>query len=494
MTSQGEIVRSRLDPNGTYLLSFCLSKDGRFLTCATTEGFRLYDLHDLVEVVRRERADSVCGSWQRSMTAEVRIATVLLYGDVFYFPAVWATEEGKVKIWNESVRKFVAEIRQKHQVKGMDLTKDIIAVVTEYAVYIYTLDRLQIIRHIPTGSNPRGLCTFAPEPEDCAWKLACPAATPGSVHIRVGGGELPIPGGKEREEGAPCASFSFEAHKSPLVALAFNRGGSLLATAGETGTLVRVFSACDGTLLHELRRGTQGSAISCLTFRNDSKFLAVASSSSTVHVFRLQSPQQSEQTAGEKGRVGTESCCLTSSHASAEDDAQGHKERQTRGAEESGEVAEGSFNSEAQPSSSSFSCVEPNVPVERERERMSRQESSEKDERQPKEGDGVIQQQTSYWGGIGASSSSSSAAMANGTEKEKGNGGTPQAAGVYSLDFAARHLSSAVRSSVDLVSGALKQANILPQGFTALRSFAQFHMPSEGTVDIRHPSRAAATG
>jgi hypothetical protein len=61
-----------------------------------------------------------------------------------------------------------------------------------------------------------------------------------------------------------------------------------VATASEHGTVVKVFRTHGGQLVQELRRGAQPASISCLAFRSDRQYLAVASSSPTVHIFRIQ--------------------------------------------------------------------------------------------------------------------------------------------------------------------------------------------------------------
>jgi autophagy-related protein 18 len=78
-----------------------------------------------------------------------------------------------------------------------------------------------------------------------------------------------------------------EAHRSPLCCIALNSEGTMLATASETGTIIRVFSVPKGEKLFQFRRGTYPSTIYSMSFNLSSTLLCVSSTSDTVHIFRL---------------------------------------------------------------------------------------------------------------------------------------------------------------------------------------------------------------
>ncbi|SCU98976.1 LADA_0H16556g1_1 [Lachancea dasiensis] len=78
-----------------------------------------------------------------------------------------------------------------------------------------------------------------------------------------------------------------EAHKGEIAALSMSRDGSLLATASEKGTIVRVFSVETGSKVYQFRRGTYPTKIYSMCFSDDNQFLAASSSSKTVHIFKL---------------------------------------------------------------------------------------------------------------------------------------------------------------------------------------------------------------
>jgi len=166
---------------------------------------------------------------------------------------------------------------------GVVLRRDIIAMVCEYAIYVYTCDKLRVILHLTTNANAQGLCVLAAASDP--WILCCPGQSTGAVRVQVGQDDR--------------ATHVFSAHQTGLAALALNASGSLVATASETGTVVKVFQTSNGQLLYRLRRSArQTVSISSLVFRPDDRFLGVASASSTVHIFKLD--QTTECVEGEQ--------------------------------------------------------------------------------------------------------------------------------------------------------------------------------------------------
>jgi autophagy-related protein 18 len=78
-----------------------------------------------------------------------------------------------------------------------------------------------------------------------------------------------------------------EAHKSPLSSVGLNSDGTLLATASDKGTIIRVFSVPGAQKLYQFRRGTYPSRIFSMSFNLVSSLLCVSSATETVHIFRL---------------------------------------------------------------------------------------------------------------------------------------------------------------------------------------------------------------
>ena len=82
-----------------------------------------------------------------------------------------------------------------------------------------------------------------------------------------------------------------------------NNDGSLLASASEKGTIIRIYQTKDGDLIQELRRGLKTSEIFSLVFNYNSKYLACTSNQGTIHIFIVKNEQSEAQ--NQKSIFGT---------------------------------------------------------------------------------------------------------------------------------------------------------------------------------------------
>ena len=156
---------------------------------------------------------------------------------------------------------------------------------------------MTLLYTIPTSPNPNAICALAPSSENCyiAYPLPKPRedtgdkrpshAPPISSYVAPTSGEVLI------FDTIKLESINVvEAHRAPLSCIALNNDGTLLATASETGTIIRVFSLPKGTKLYQFRRGTYPSKIYSMSFNLSSTLLCVSSTTDTVHIFRLGGP------------------------------------------------------------------------------------------------------------------------------------------------------------------------------------------------------------
>ena len=82
--------------------------------------------------------------------------------------------------------------------------------------------------------------------------------------------------------------FTIPTHNSSLSAITLNFQGSLLATASDKGTLIRIFSTDQGIPLQEVRRGSDKADIYSLTFDKNSQQIACSSDKGTIHIFKIE--------------------------------------------------------------------------------------------------------------------------------------------------------------------------------------------------------------
>ncbi|KAK0706733.1 protein-vacuolar targeting protein Atg18 [Lasiosphaeria miniovina] len=197
-------------------------------------------------------------------------------------------------IQNTKRGSVICELTFPSAVLAVRLNRKRLAVVLEEEIYLYDIANMSLLYTIATSPNPTAICALSPSSENCfiAYPLPKPRedqnerrpahAPPLSMFVPPTSGEVLI-----FDTVTLKAVNVIEAHRSPLCCIALNSDGTLLATASETGTIIRVFSVPRGQKLFQFRRGTYPSTIYSMSFNLSSTLLCVSSTSDTVHIFRL---------------------------------------------------------------------------------------------------------------------------------------------------------------------------------------------------------------
>ena len=148
----------------------------------------------------------------------------------------------KVMIWDDNQSKWIGELKYKSAVKGVKMNKETIAVVLQDRIYVYEFSNLKIRDAIETYDNPEGLwCLSAKKDTNI---LVCPDKEKGKIRIVIN------------------ENFNtVEAHEGTIAWLSLSFDGSIVATASEKGTLVRIFNTSTGSKLQEVRRGADPAKI-----------------------------------------------------------------------------------------------------------------------------------------------------------------------------------------------------------------------------------------
>uniref|UniRef100_A0A7S2CSM6 WD repeat domain phosphoinositide-interacting protein 3 n=1 Tax=Octactis speculum TaxID=3111310 RepID=A0A7S2CSM6_9STRA len=265
---------STTDAISNELLYVGFNQDSGCFACGMDNGFRIYNCEPFKETFRRA-FNQKGGIGIVEMLFRTNLLALVGGGRNPKFP------NNIVKIWDDHQNRAIGELMFRSEVKAVKLRRDRVVVVLLHKIYVYRFTDLKLLDQIPTLKNPRGLIALCPDSAHVV--LACPGVTKGHVRVQLYDIEK---------------SHLIPAHESELAQIALNLKGTLLATASDKGTLIRVFDTSTGTIQQELRRGMDRAVIYCLTFNNTSEFLACSSDKGTAHIFSLEallSKQNSER-------------------------------------------------------------------------------------------------------------------------------------------------------------------------------------------------------
>lgn len=244
------------------LLFVGFNQDDGCFACGTEKGFIIYNCEPLKERFRRD------------LNGGIGIVEILFRCNILALVGGGRNPKyppNKVMIWDDYQNKCIAELEFKSPVKAVRLRKDRIVVALETKVYIYNFTDLRLMTSFETTNNPTGLLALSPKESNTV--LVCPGLEPGKARI---------------ENFDQNKTHNITAHETGLACIALNMEGTLLATASEKGTLIRIYDTNTGEMLRELRRGSATANIYSIKFSPGSKFLLVTSDKGTIHLFAAQ--------------------------------------------------------------------------------------------------------------------------------------------------------------------------------------------------------------
>lgn len=264
------LTKSTESKNGLFV-SF--NQDCTSLAVSTNNGYRILSLNaidSLAEICENETED-IC-------IAERLFSSSLL-------AIVSLSSPRKLKVCHFKKGTEICNYSYGNTILAVKLNRARLVVCLEESLYIHNIRDMRVLHAIrDTPPNPSGLCALSTDSDNCY------LAYPGSSTI----GEVQI-----FDTINLHSKMMIAAHDSPLAAMSFSPSGQLIATASEKGTVIRVFNVTEGTKLFEFRRGVKRCVtISSLAFSPGATFLAAASNTETVHVFKLVDPKELPSQSG----------------------------------------------------------------------------------------------------------------------------------------------------------------------------------------------------
>ncbi|KZF19405.1 vacuolar targeting protein Atg18 [Xylona heveae TC161] len=200
----------------------------------------------------------------------------------------------RLQITNTKRQSTICELTFPTTVLAVRLNRKRLVVVLEDQIYLYDISNMRLLYTIETSPNPNAICALSPSSDHCYLAYPLPQkvapssftppshAPPSNTHVSPTSGDVLLFDAVKLE-----AVNVVEAHRSPLSCIALNSEGTMLATASDKGTIIRVFSVPDAQKLYQFRRGSMPARIFNMSFNATSTLLCVSSATETVHIFRL---------------------------------------------------------------------------------------------------------------------------------------------------------------------------------------------------------------
>jgi WD40 repeat protein len=183
----------------------------------------------------------------------------------------------KVFVWNNQYGEAHCQLEFKTRVTSIALTSEYLLVVLVNSTLVYDIAERKIQYEVITAQNNHGAGDVI-RPDQCI--LAICGLEPGTVSIS--------------EIMSDSRPVVFQAHQHPLSLIRFSPDGSIVATASEKGTLIRLFDGMTGAQLSCFRRGAMPSRVLSVCFSQTNSDLIAVSENGTVHLFEADTRNASE--------------------------------------------------------------------------------------------------------------------------------------------------------------------------------------------------------
>lgn len=213
----------------------------------------------------------------------------------------------KLIIWDDLQQRESVVLKFMSPVKQVFLSRVHIVVVLDGSVEVFQFQpnpkricpSLEIAQHGPVDfvvsllhrknsqETPEPNTVFSnATPTGINGMLAFPSArSTGQVHIAD---FSRLKHNDQNPEGTQLLPTSIiKAHKTPIRFLRLNHQGTMVATCSIQGTLIRIFSTHNGSLIKEFRRGLDRADIYDMAFSPRGTRLAVVSDKRTLHIFQI---------------------------------------------------------------------------------------------------------------------------------------------------------------------------------------------------------------
>ena len=251
-------------PIDDQMLYVSFNQDSSCFALGTQRGFKIYSSYPLNE------------PYERILDGGIGIVEMLYKSNILALVGGGKCpkyNKNKVIIWDDYQKKVVAELKFTTSVINVKLKRDKIFVVCVKRIFIFNFQNYQNIDIIDTYDNPKGLIGINKDQNQTV--VAFPVVNDKEK------GFIKVKNYDKVKE------ILIHAHDSIISYISVYNEGTILASASDKGTIIRIHRISDGILLQEFKRGKEKAEINYICFDNFGKFLAATSDRGTIHIWSM---------------------------------------------------------------------------------------------------------------------------------------------------------------------------------------------------------------
>ncbi|ORX96135.1 WD40 repeat-like protein [Basidiobolus meristosporus CBS 931.73] len=212
----------------------------------------------------------------------------------------------RLQIANTKRESTICELTFPTTILAVKLNRRRLVVILEEQIYVYDISNMKLLHIIETSPNPHAVCALSPSNDNCYLVYPSPSPSPSSPF------SSPAVAASHGSASGDILCFDtislqnvnyIQAHKSPVSCISVSSDGTMVATASDKGTVIRVFSLPNFQRLYQFRRGSYPAHIYSISFNIVSTLLSVSSDTETVHIFKL---SKNDENGGRDGVNGDE--------------------------------------------------------------------------------------------------------------------------------------------------------------------------------------------
>lgn len=283
-----------MNPSRERLVSFSFNQDNSCVSVGTRKGYKLYNCDPFGKI----HGEQSGGYGIVAMLFCTSLVALVGLGEQIEL------SPRRLQIVNTKRASTICELTFPTSILAVKMNRKRLVAVLERQIYIYDISNMKLLHTIETLPNQAALCSLSSSSSSDPCFLALPSLSSSSSttvptnntaraqHAPSTMTPVALSGHVLLYDASALQPINvIEAHRSPLAAIALNQDGTLLATASDKGTILRVFSVPGAQKLYQFRRGSLPARIHDLAFDLSSSFMLVSSDTETVHVFKLQTDQ-----------------------------------------------------------------------------------------------------------------------------------------------------------------------------------------------------------